>query len=115
MPMLNAVKRRLIEHLATLITEVHIGSDGTVATAEDGGARTLARATPRIQIIDDTSLLVEVVFNASYVFAKPVQEVYIQYKDASTGEFIPVCRADINSFTKNAENEVRFSFILEVS
>ena len=56
MPMLNAVKRRLIEHLATSITEVHIGSDGTVATSEDGGARPLARPTPRIQIIDDTSL-----------------------------------------------------------
>jgi len=115
MPMLNAVKRRLVEHLATLVNELHVGSDGTVATSEDGGARTLARVVPRVQVIDDTSLLVEGVFNASYVFATPVQEVYIQYKDASTGEFIPVYRADINSFTKNAENEVRFSFILEVA
>jgi hypothetical protein len=115
MPMLNAVKRRLVEHLATLITELHIGSDGTVATSDDGGARTLARVTPRVQIIDDTSLLVEGVFNTSYVFTKPIQEVYIQYKDASTGEFVPVYRADINSFTKSAENEVRFSFILEVA
>ena len=115
MPMLNAVKRRLVEHLATLVNELHVGSDGTIATSEDGGARTLARIVPRVQIIDDTSLLVEGTFNASYVFAKPIQEVYIQYKDASTGEFIPVYRADINSFTKNAQNEVRFSFILEVA
>jgi len=115
MPMLNAVKRRLVEHLATLVNELHIGSDGTVATSDDGGARTLARVVPRVQIIDDTSLLVEGTFNASYVFAKPIQEVYIQYKDASTGEFIPVYRADINSFTKDTQNEVRFSFILEVA
>ena len=115
MPMLDAVKRRLVEHLSTLVNELHIGSDGSIATSEDGGARTLARVVPRVQIIDDTSILVEGSFNASYVFASPVQEVYIQYKDASTGEFIPVYRADIHSFIKNAENEVRFSFILEVS
>jgi hypothetical protein len=115
MPMLNSVKRRLVEHLATLVNELHIGSDGTIATSDDGGARTLARVTPRVQIIDDSSILVEGVFNASYVFASPVQEVYIQYKDPTTGEFIPVYRADIHSFTKNAENEIRFSFILEVS
>ena len=115
MPMLNAVKRRLVEHLATLVNELHIGSDGSVATSEDGGARTLARVVPRVQIIDDTSILVEGVFNASYIFSTPIQEVYIQYKDATTGEFVPVYRTDIHSFVKGADNEVRFSFILEVS
>jgi len=84
MPMLNAVKRRLVEHLATLVNELHVGSDGTIATSEDGGARTLARIVPRVQIIDDTSILVEGVLNASHVFAKPIQEVYLQYKDASS-------------------------------
>ena len=67
MPMLNAVKRRLVEHLATLVNELHVGSDGTIATSEDGGARTLARVVPRVQIIDDTSILVEGVLNASHV------------------------------------------------
>jgi hypothetical protein len=115
MPMLNSIKRRLVEHLATLVNELHVGSDGTVATSEDGGARTLVRIVPRVQIIDDTSILVEGVLNASHVFASPIQEVYLQYKDATTGEFIPVYRADIHSLTKSADNEVRFSFILEVS
>ena len=48
MPMLNAVKRRLVEHLATLVNELHVGSDGTIATSEDGGARTMARIVPRV-------------------------------------------------------------------
>ena len=114
MPILNPIKRRLVEHLATLVNELHVGSDGTIATSEDGGARTLARIVPRVQILDDSSILVEGMLNASYVFAKPIQEIYLQYKDASTGEFVPVYRADIHSLTKSAENEVRFSFILEV-
>ena len=29
MPILNGVKRRLTEHFATLVNELHIGSDGT--------------------------------------------------------------------------------------
>ena len=86
MPMLNSIKRRLVEHLATLVNELHVGS-----------------------------ILVEGVLNSSHVFSKAIQEVYLQYKDANTGEFIPVYRADIHSLTKSAENEVRFSFILEVS
>ena len=39
MPILHAVKRRMIEHLSTLINELHIGTDGTVATVDDGGVR----------------------------------------------------------------------------
>ena len=114
MPMLNSVKRRLVENLAGLINELHIGSDGTVASSEDGGARTLARASPTVTIIDDNSVLVEGSFNTSHVYTTPIKEIYIQYKDATTGEFVPVYRANINPFTKNAQNEVRFSFIMEL-
>ena len=115
MPVLNSVKRRLIEHLATLVNELHIGSDGSVATSDDGGARTLAKITPRVQIVDDSTLLVEGAFNTSYVYAAQVQEVYLQYRAPATGEFVPVYRADIHPFTKNAQNEVRFAFLLEVA
>ena len=114
MPMLNSIKRRLVEPLATLVNELHIGSDGTAASADDGGARTLASITPTVRIIDDTSILVEGSFTVNHVFSDSVQEVYLQYKDPSTGEFIPVYRADIQPFTKNAQNEVLFSFILEL-
>ncbi|MBT4407297.1 MAG: hypothetical protein HOC79_05425 [Euryarchaeota archaeon] len=112
--MLNAVKRRLVETLAGLVNELHIGSDGTVASSEDGGARTLTKISPSVTIIDDNSILVEGSFNTSHVFATPIKEIYIQYKDPTTGEFVPVYRANINPFTKNAQNEVRFSFIMEL-
>jgi hypothetical protein len=114
MPILNAIKRRLIETLAGLVNELHIGSDGTVASSEDGGARTLTKISPSVTIIDDNSILVEGSFNTSHVFATPIKEIYIQYKDPTTGEFVPVYRANINPFTKNAQNEVRFSFIMEL-
>ena len=114
MPMLNSIKRRLIETLAGLVNELHIGSDGTVASSEDGGARTLARISPTVTIIDDNSILVEGSFNTSHIYSTPIKEVYLQYKDPTTSEFVPVYRADIQPFTKNAQNEVRFSFIMEL-
>jgi|TARA_R110000787_G_scaffold36796_2_gene93650 hypothetical protein len=114
MPMLNSIKRRLIENLAGLVNELHIGSDGTIASSEDGGARTIARVTPTVTIIDDSSILIEGSFNTSHVYSSAIKEVYIQYKDPTTSEFVPVYRTDINPFTKNAQNEVRFSFIMEL-
>ena len=114
MPWLSSIKRRMVEHLATLVNELHIGSDGTVATAEDGGARSLATIIPTVRIIDDNSILVEGSFDSSYTFATDVQEVYLQYKDATTGEFIPVFRTALPAFKKGTNNEVDFAFILEV-
>ena len=59
MPVLNSIKRRLVEHLATLVNELHIGSDGTVATADDGGARTLSKIVPTVRITADVQLIHE--------------------------------------------------------
>lgn len=114
MPILNGVKRRLTEHFATLVNELHIGSDGTQASADDGGARSLAKVTPTVVIIDDQTLLVEGTFGTTHTFTTDVQEVYLQYRDPTTGEFVPVYRTDITNITKNAQNELRFSFLLEV-
>jgi len=114
MPVLNPIKRRLVEHLATLVNELHLGSDGTVATADDGGARTVTKVTPTVRVVDDNSILVEGVFDTSYIYNTEVQEVYLQYRDASTGEFIPIFRTSVQPFSKSASNEVQFSFILEV-
>ena len=114
MPVLNSVKRRMVEHLATLVNELHLGSDGTVATEDDGGVRTLASVTPTVRIISDSSILVEGSFGVDQVFSTDVQEVYLQYKDGTTGEFIPVYRTSLPPFSKSAQNEVQFSFILEV-
>ena len=114
MPVLNSIKRRMVEHLATLVNELHIGSDGTVATGEDGGSRTLAVVTPTLHIMDDNTLLVEGAFGVEHVYSSAVQEVYLQYKDPSTGDFVPVYRASIQPIAKGSQNEIHFSFILEV-
>lgn len=114
MPILNSVKRKMIEHLSTLINELHIGSDGTIATVDDGGVRSLATTTPTLRILDDSTLLVEGSFDSSHIYEANIEEVYLQYRDSTTGEFIPVYRTAIPSFTKGSNNEVQFSFILEV-
>ena len=114
MPMLNAIKRRLVEQLSTLVNELHIGSDGTIASVDDGGVRSLATVTPTLTVLDDTSLLIEGTFDASHIYASDIQEVYLQYRDATTGEFVPVYRTAIPAFTKNGQNEIQFSFVLEV-
>ena len=114
MPVLNSIKRRLVEHLATLVNELHIGSDGTEATANDGGVRSLGSITPTVRIIDDSSLQIDGTFDATHIFASSVQEVYLQYKDPTTNEFVPIYRAALEPFTKNAGSEISFSFILEL-
>ena len=114
MPILNSVKRRLVEHLSTLVNELHIGTDGTMATVDDGGVRSLAKVTPVVRILDDNSILIEGSFDASHIYNDDIQEVYIQYRDSTTGEFIPVYRTALNPFIKDAQSEVKFSFILEV-
>ena len=114
MPVLNSIKRRMVEHLATRVNELHIGSDGTIATGDDGGSRTLAVVTPTLHIMDDNSLLVEGSFGVGHVYSNTVQEVYLQYKDPGTGDFIPVYRTAIQPFIKGAQNEIFFSFILEI-
>ena len=73
MPVLNSVKRKMIEHLSTLINELHIGSDGTVATVDDGGVRSLATTTPTVRILDDNSLLVEGSFDTSHIYGSDVE------------------------------------------
>ncbi len=114
MPMLNSVKRRLVEHLATLVNELHIGSDGTEASSNDGGVRSLAVIVPRVRILDDLSLQVEGSFGTTHIYGSSVQEVYLQYKDPTTGEFVPIYRSVIEPFSKDEGSEVSFSFILEV-
>ena len=114
MPVLNSIKRRLVEHLATLVNELHIGSDGTEATANDGGVRSLGSITQTVRIIDDSSLQIDGTLDATHIFASSVQEVYLQYKDPTTNEFVPIYRAAIEPFTKNAGSEISSSFILEL-
>tara|TARA_R110002012_G_scaffold1268_3_gene5167 strand:+ start:20064 stop:20411 length:348 start_codon:yes stop_codon:yes gene_type:complete len=114
MPVLNSIKRRLVEHLATLVNELHLGSDGTEATANDGGVRSLGSITPNVRIIDDSSIQIDGRFDATHIFNSSVQEVYLQYKDPTTNEFVPIYRAAIEPFTKNAGSEIAFSFILEL-
>lgn len=116
MPILNHTRRFLVEQLADKINQMVIGSDGTQATADDGGARTLAKITPTVRIIDDQTILVEGRFGTTYSFdAADVQEVMLQYKDATTGQFLPIYRTDIRGITKSTQNEIRITLLIEVN
>ena len=121
MPILNHARRFLTEQLASKINQMVIGSDGTAATSDDGGGRALARVVPNVRVLDDQTILVEGVFGTTYSFdAADVQEILLQYKNEATtgvgaGEFIPIYRTDIKSITKNEQNEIRISLIIEVN
>jgi len=121
MPMLNHARRFLVEELAAKINQMVIGSDGTAASSDDGGARALARVVPNVRVLDDQTILVEGTFGTTYSFdAADVQEIVLQYKNEATagtgaGEFIPIYRTDIKAITKTAQNEIRISLILEVN
>jgi hypothetical protein len=116
MPVLNHARRFLTEQLASKINQMVIGSDGTQATADDGGARTLAKIVPTVRVIDDQTILVEGRFGTTYNFpAADVQEIVLQYKDPATNEFIPIYRTDVRAITKSAQNEIRITLLIEVN
>lgn len=116
MPVLNHAKRFMVEQLAAKINQMVIGSDGTQATADDGGARALAKVTPTVRVIDDQTILVEGRFGTTYAFdSATVQEVLLQHYDSTTSSFIPIYRTDIRSITKSEQNELRISLIIEVN
>ena len=116
MPVLNHARRFLTEELAAKINEMVIGSDGTVASSDDGGARTLARVVPNVRVLDDQTILAEGIFGTTYSFtASDVQEVLLQYRNPTTNEFIPIYRTDIKPITKTTQNEIRISVIIEVN
>ena len=116
MPVLNHAKRFLVEQLAGKINQMVIGSDGTQATADDGGARTLAKITPTVRVLDDQTILVEGRFGTDHAFTtSTVQEVLLQHYDSATSSFIPIYRTDIRSITKTNQNEMRITLIIEVN
>lgn len=116
MPVLNHARRFLVEQLAAKINQMVIGSDGTQATTDDGGARTLAKITPNVRVLDDQTILVEGRFGTQYSFdSADIQEVFLQHRDTTTGEFIPIYRTDIRAITKNAQNELRITLLIEVN
>ena len=116
MPILNHARRFLTEQLASKINQMVIGSDGTAATSDDGGGRALARVVPNVRVLDDQTILVEGVFGTTYSFdASDVQEVMVQHRDVATDEFIPIYRTDIRPITKNTQNEIRISLLIEVN
>jgi hypothetical protein len=116
MPVLNHAKRFMVEQLAAKINQMVIGSDGTQATADDGGARALAKITPTVRVIDDQTILVEGRFGTTHAFdSATVQEVLLQHYDSTTSSFIPIYRTDIRSITKSEQNELRISLIIEVN
>ena len=69
---------------------------------------------PTVKVLDDNSISIEGSFDATHIYAQDVQEVYLQYKDSSTGEFIPIYRTAIPPITKSGQNEIHFSFLMEL-
>ena len=103
MPVLNEGTRFLIDTLRARINEVVFGFDGTVATQQDGGiGKPAVVVTPNVRSLDTT-------------FTQPLREVVIRYKNPSdSSDTTDFCRYTYNSIEKTANNEIKFSAVIEV-
>jgi len=114
MPLSNRIKRVLLQTIADNINEVIVGFDGTPATSDDGSAgRPAVTLTPKITIVDDSSLLIEAKLERSDSFTENIKEVYIQYRGSDS--FTPVARYNTKEFVKNTNNEVKIEILIEVA
>lgn len=108
--------RFLTEQLADRINEMVFGFDGTVATAEDGGAgRPAVTVVPTVRIIDEHTISVEGRLTTSTSFNTPLREVVLQYQNPSDDtDITPLFRYTFDSINKSSGNELKFSVLLEV-
>lgn len=116
MPVLNEGTRFLIDTLRARINEVVFGFDGTIATQQDGGiGKPAVVVTPNVRVIDDNTLSVEAKLSLDTTFTQPLREVVIRYKNPSdSSDTTDFCRYTYNSIEKTANNEIKFSAIIEV-
>jgi hypothetical protein len=114
MPISNRIKRILLQTIADNINEVIVGFDGTPATSDDGSAgRPAVTLTPKVTIVDDSSLLVEAKLERSSSFSENIKEVYIQYRGSE--DFTPVARYNTKEIFKSENNEVKIEILIEVA
>ena len=115
MVMLNESRRMIAEYFSTQINEMILGYDGSLPTTEDGGIGQQALTlVPTVTLVDDATLLVEATLTKAHIFTRNLQEVVIQHRDTSTSKVTPLFRYTFAPLIKNASNEVKLSFIVEV-
>jgi hypothetical protein len=115
-PVLNEGARFLIDTLRARINEVVFGFDGTVATQQDGGiGRPAVVVTPDVKVIDDNTLSVEAKLSLFVCFTILFRDVVFIYNNQTDStDTTDFCRYTYNSIEKTANNEIKFSAIIEV-
>ena len=117
MPLLNEGTRYMVDTLKGRINEVVFGFGGNFANQDDVGASQPAVVvTPTVRVIDDHTLSVEAKVGLTSTFNRPLREVVIQYRNPTDStDTTALFRYTYDAITKNSDNEIRFSAIIEVN
>lgn len=108
------LKRLLIETISNNINEVVVGFDATPPTSADGSAgRPAITLTPTVKILDNSTILIEVVIPTTEIFEDTLKEVYIQFKDSNG--FTPISRHVFRPVTKTSDVEMKIQILYEVN
>tara|TARA_R100001079_G_C4442772_1_gene149738 strand:- start:1405 stop:1752 length:348 start_codon:yes stop_codon:yes gene_type:complete len=114
MPVSTRIKSTLLTTLQSSINSIVLGFDGTPATNDDGGAgRPAITLTPKITIVDDTTLLIEASLPIADAFTDTIKEVVLLSKDAN-GVFSCIARYNTRPIIKTTQNEIKIEISLEV-
>ena len=112
MPVLDALKAALTDHMATLVKKVSLGSGGGIASNRDGGAGNIQMTVaPTVQRIDDRTVSVTAMFDTQQRASQEIRELVVHGTNALD---TPSYRATFLPVKKNATNEIRVDVIMEV-
>lgn len=112
MPILDTLKSALTDHLATLVSQITLGSSGGDSSSRDGGAgNPQMSVTPNVRRIDDRTLAISATFDNQLISSQSIKELVIT---GDTALDTPAYRATFMPITKDATNEIKVDVLIEV-
>ena len=115
MALSNHIQSTLLGTIASSITSLVLGFDGTPATNDDGGAgRPAIALVPKITIVDETTLLVEASLPITESFNDTIKEVVLMNVDSTLNTFSAVARYNTRPIIKTSQNEIKIEVSIEV-
>ena len=111
MPVLDAFKAALTDHMVTLVKSMTLGSSGGQASTRDGGVgNAQLSVTPEVTRLDDRTISVSGVFGTGLTSERDIKEgcctETLRLTPPPLGPFIPIA--------KGSTTEMRVDVVLEV-
>ncbi len=112
MPVLDAFKAALTDHMVTLVKSMTLGSSGGQASTRDGGVgNAQLSVTPEVTRLDDRTISVSGVFGTGLTSEQDIKEVVLH---GDTSFDAPAFRSTFIPIAKGSTTEMRVDVVLEV-